>query len=223
MRYYTVTNLITLPSGGGGGGSGAGTNVNYFYLLPAFAPGAGSLPGGFLFAWNASPPAGTFNGAGAGGMGTNIGSAQSATPSITGTYYIGGMQFISAPVKAQTVGGLVDIGFAFNSQTSSNALVCIGLLTPAGALRSALLTLASYSWLMTSTDAEYTAWHTGIGLTSQAATAGDRLVVEIGVYWNFAGTMNAFYAGGSVPIVANGVLTTNAAAFVNFQTAVQMQ
>jgi hypothetical protein len=227
MRYYAVSNIITLPSsggGGGGGGGGAGTNVNYFYLLPSFAPGAGTLPAGFLLGWSFT--AGTQNGAGAGGMGVAIGSSQvaSAQGNATTSSPAGVMQFISYPLKAQTISGLIDIGVAMNTNTIANALVGVGLLTNAGALRSTLLAVSAGNSIYGGavSGSEYTYWQIGLSLTSQAVTAGDRLVVELGAAVTGSNLFHS-YAGGGVPITSTGTLIANAASFVNFQTAIQMQ
>lgn len=109
------------------------------------------------------------------------------------------VRYVSDPLAAQTVAGTIDFNFLLReSDAAANMVMHVHAFLSAGdtnTVRGTLLT----DWIDTNEWAVHASDHsalnvTGVALTSQAATAGDRLIIEIG--YQAQNVVATSYTGG---------------------------
>lgn len=200
----------------------SGNMVGTFLFQPS-TQCIGTPPPAWIYGWNVTAPAGNMCLSGARAMGILPDTSELPTASVaqTGVSYGGQAQFISAPLAAQTIPLNAFMGVGCGAKFSvgagtSGVYACIYLIKSDGTLR---LTLPVFNIHTSgfSGGTEYSFWQEQSIGTSFAVTAGDRLMVEVGIATSSTSTTTA-YSGGTV----SPFTVANFAALSNVQSGLFM-
>jgi hypothetical protein len=200
------------------------------------APGGITLPAGFLGAWNQSDA--THAGVSAKTLDVNAGSLQQSTTKTwtsvnnNSSQSLGHCQFASSPLAAQTISaGNWTVGFAALLSNATGTLINGWFYTPyialylvngaTGAIRTTIFALGAPTGAATSlfNTTEFTAYSTTCSGSSATATAGDYLVLELGIlaqtviHGAFTPATNLF-ADGTTVINTDDAATSDAKSFI---------
>lgn len=210
--------------------------ITTFYLHSAQVSYTAPQPSGFLGAWDQTATAGAVLGQ---AMDGNSGSAQtainptwaSALPRNT-TQSMGHLQCISQFLAPQTIAAAnwtVGFGAALTNAASSHTwsgFVFIGLVNGAtGALRTTILATTAAGATARTTAAERSCYATTLAGSAATASAGDYLVVEIGLQVHSTSVASFTpssdtYQDGTIAITSDSTTITSAQSFVTAPQAI---
>ncbi len=204
------------------------------------SPAVGSLPSGFLAAWDFT--ASGFNGASACFLDSSAGSAQVAATGGTWSAQVGGtkkygiIQYASNPLAgSQTISaGNWTIGYAGSLSNGGASLKTQGYIAlylvngATGASRTVIFALAILTGTGTHANAsEATFYSTTASGSSATVTAGDYLVLEVGEALVATGTQTpgtfSIYDSGTVAISSDNAAASNAQSFITAPVTLTFQ